>query len=51
MNFTAKNAVANVKIGLPKTRALLSNYKDKVIYAKGTSGVELRPYEALICEL
>ncbi|MGZ3928938.1 MAG: glycoside hydrolase family 13 protein, partial [Mucilaginibacter sp.] len=51
LNFTAKNAVANVKIGLPKTRALLSNYKDKVIYSKGTSGVELRPYEALICEL
>src|SRR5665213_1171840 len=50
LNFTAANALADVKIDTKKANALLSNYKDKVILVE-KGEVSLRPYEALICEL
>ena len=50
LNFSAKNATANVDVDMNNTKGLLSNYKDKVIY-KVKGGVSLRPYEALVCEM
>jgi oligo-1,6-glucosidase len=50
LNFSAKNATANVDVDMNNTKGLLSNYKDKVIY-KIKGGVSLRPYEALVCEM
>ncbi|HEY4194975.1 MAG TPA: alpha-amylase family glycosyl hydrolase, partial [Mucilaginibacter sp.] len=50
LNFTAANALADVKIDTKKNNILLSNYKDKVIMIE-KGKVSLRPYEALICEL
>lgn len=45
LNFKAKQSIQNTGIDLTKAKLLLNNYADR------GDGTQLRPYEAVICEL
>ena len=49
LNFTDKESSANVNVDL--TKVVLSNYKDILVENGVHTGIKLRPYEALICQL
>jgi oligo-1,6-glucosidase len=51
LNFSATPAQANIGIPITSAKVLLSNYKKSQVKKTGKTGIELRPYEAVIFQL
>ena len=51
LNFSAKNAKADVNVSMAGAKLLLSNYVEGQSELPGESGYALRPYEAVIFQL